>query len=325
MGVVSSYNTAFYLVSSHHGTFVCYRVAMGKNREFSLTEFLLDPRLSETPSEEHVKKWLEYKKKRSGIKDPDGTEDAHAFYSYLWGEEIRTYQLVNTKPFPIYVQGDWMCSVWTTLRLGLKLFDSQALEDADIALDDNGCPTRESCLQNGKLLKNFDRFTLLNDERVHAFIYNAYTRANLIIVPKGLNRNRGGIPTNDYWDKALERLLQPISVTTKGRSLMEYAEFFQRLLNHFGIDETDEAFKADPSKAPLFLRGWITEDRKPKWILGKDEEGIDMAKKWRDVSWKKLVESITEQEWWKLIQTMTYRIENRRKAMQDYLGSLNRQ
>lgn len=293
---------------------------MGKNREFSLTEFLLDPRLSDTPSEEHVKKWLEYKKKGSGIKDPDGTEDAHAFYSHLWGEEIRIYQLANTKPFPIYIQGDWICSVWTTLRLGLKLFDSQALEEAEITLSGHDrCPTIKSCLQNGKLMENFDRFTLLKDERVHAFIYNAYTRANLIIVPKGLNSKRGGTPTNDYWDKAMERLLQPISANTEYQSLMEYAELFQRLLNNFGIDENDEAFNADHSKAPLFLRDWISEDRKPEWILSENE---DASKRWQESSWNELVKSITDNEWWELVKTMTCRIENRREAMKNYLDSL---
>lgn len=274
---------------------------MGKKSEFSLTEFLLDKGLSEGGGEDHLKKWLEYKAGR-GPADPDNTPEAYSFYSYLWGEEIEQQQLVNTHPFPVYVQGDWMCSVWTTLRRGLKLVDSEALEESGITLGRDGYPTLRGCINNGKLLENFDRFTILKDEHVHRFIYNSYTRANLIIVPRGLNQKRGRAPTHDYWDEALERLLQQVCIATRYRTLREYAEFFQRLLGHLGIGINGEAFKAEPYKAPLFLQDWVTADWQPEMLPTK--------------------EPVAYEEWLNLVREMTCRIIRRRTAMQDYLDYL---
>lgn len=274
---------------------------MGKNREFSLTEFLLDPRLSETPSEEHVKKWLEYRKEVSGIQDPDGTPEAFEFYEYLWKTTDRTNKsasnrgTVHTNAGEVRIGGDWMCSVWTTLRLGLKILDSQTLEEAGIA---NGRPTNLSCLQNGKLLENFDRFTLLKEECVHAFIYNAYTRANLIIVPAGTDQDRGmnsdrgcSRRIEDYWDKTMECVLPP---EKPGGPLLKYAPDFKKLLDHFGIDG-------------LCLGDWIEKGNvmTPRPLPSKNPT--------------------TFEDWKKLVEAMTCRIKNRRETMKKYIETLNHQ
>ena len=107
--------------------------------QFSLTEFLLDDSLPEKGTEDHLKKWLEYKAGKG--KDPDGTCEAFCFYASLWGVKIKSHKLVNTKPSPVEVQGDWMCSVWTTLSRGLKLVDSEALRESGITLSRYGLPT----------------------------------------------------------------------------------------------------------------------------------------------------------------------------------------
>ena len=277
--------------------------------QFSLTEFLLDDSLPEKGTEDHLKKWLEYKAGKG--KDPDGTCEAFCFYASLWGVKIKSHKLVNTKPSPVEVQGDWMCSVWTTLSRGLKLVDSEALRESGITLSRYGLPTVNSCIKNGKLLENFDSFTIFKDQRVFDFIYNAYTRANLIIVPKGLNAARGNGPTYDYWDEALELLLQPTSDTTEDWSIRKHAESFQLLLEHFGISREDEVSKVEPSKAPLFFQDWIAGDGITEgWQVKKLLPNKDLTN-YKD--WK-------EEDWWKLVKEMTSRIVQRRETMQKYLA-----
>lgn len=264
--------------------------------EFSLTQFLLQSDLPERGTEDHLRKWLEYKAGK-GPRDPDSTETD--FYALLWGREIKTSLSVDTKPFPVVIQGDWMCSVWTTLRRGLGIAHQRELKNAGIDVDKNGCPTVGSCIKNNnrpenndKLLENLEMFTLLHHDVVYDFIYNAYTRANLMIVPKGLNTARGGHPTDDYWDEALKYLLEPLTVDAKYQPLREHAEFFQRLLGHFNI-------------SGLLLEDWINDDQEPIMLPGKKPG--------------------TEQEWLELVGSMNSRIESRRAQMEEYLSSLDKQ
>lgn len=279
---------------------------MNDGEKFCLTEFLLDPRLPNTPSEEHVKKWLEYKKEGSGIKDPDGTPETFEFYENLWKTIIRTNKAeynrgtAHTNAGEVCVSGDWMCSVWSTLRWGLKLFHPEELKETGLTRR-GGYPAKKSSLESGKLLENFEKFPILKDPSVCAFVYNAYTRANLIIVPAGMNGDRGrSRKIEDYWDKTMEFVLPPV---IPGAPLSEYSESFEKLLNHFGVDG-------------LFLQDWITED--PETTKHKPIPLSRTKDPTKHEGWGK-------DEWRALVVEMTRRIENRRKAMENRLASLQDQ
>lgn len=93
----------------------------------SLDQFLLDAELCGEPSPEHIKSWLEYKAGNS-IPDPDNSEESRHFYKSTWkdllselGMQIRPDRETFSGEPSKYVQGDWMCSVWTTMKTGLQI------------------------------------------------------------------------------------------------------------------------------------------------------------------------------------------------------------
>lgn len=237
---------------------------------YSLTEFLLYPTLSEQGTPEHIKKWLQY---RAGKLCSDPDEEEYSFYSYVWSDEIASKRWVPTRPTPTRVTGDWMCSVWTTLKKGIKIYDSEVVARHSIKLY-KGCEEQ--------LIEYFDEFSIFQDSVLWDFVYSAYTRANLIIVPRGMNRDRGykyyGV-TQDYWDKTMEALLSP---PTKDGALSEYRETFEQLLNHFG-------------REGLFLEEWIDEHRRPIMLPSTEPKSVE--------------------EWKILAQAMSNRISARREAM----------
>ena len=93
----------------------------------SIDTFLVAPEQSGKAGSEHVKEWLKYKAGQ-GVSDPDSSEEARNFYRATWGELLTTLNMeVRAEPTKFsrepckFVQGDWMCSVWTTMKSGLRI------------------------------------------------------------------------------------------------------------------------------------------------------------------------------------------------------------
>lgn len=264
------------------------------NGNFSLDEFLLVPGTIGYSRELadpvfYLQAWLGYKN-GGGVADPDGTE--WDFYRCLWpGIYARKKVIQLEGGLELCVTGDWMCSVATTFRKGLslfvrerdlvELFPKRARDGiggvktyTSILLDDIRKPEGEQCFRDFYLPADSERSYL--DE----FIWNAYTRANLIIVPKGLNQARGINPViKDYWDLTLEHLfLSPLECG----ELYEYREFFQRLFKEYGRER-------------LFLKQWLNADLTVRMLPRKDPE--------------------TFAEWQELVREITARIIDRRQEM----------
>ena len=266
------------------------------NNFFDLNCFLLDPELSEEASEKHVRTWLEYKK-GGGVEDPDSSDGARYFYKELWGERlgITVRECRNTfsrKPSK-YVQGDWMCSVWTTLKYALQEAYGENkngdlwFQNPDIEKTFNGKSATNRTY--GAILKHFDEFSELFEENtVQEFIRSAYTSANLIIVPDGFNTARSNRGTDDYWDLTLKKYYQDKAPLKSRSGGYDVAKPFRELLK-----------KNQEQGDPLCLSPWIDEQGNPILLPHSPKEN--------------------KANWRSGMAEMTSRIKCRRELMKQYM------
>lgn len=276
------------------------------NDFFDLDCFLLDPKLSEEPSEEHVRTWLEYKA-GGGVEDPDSSDGARYFYKELWGERlgitVRECRNTFSRRPSKYVQGDWMCSVWTTLKYALQEAYGENkngdlwFQNPDIEKTFNGKSATNRTY--GAILKHFDEFREVFEEKtVQEFIRSAYTSANLIIVPDGFNVKRNNRATEDYWDLTLKKYYQDKeSLFYKPRNddgKYDVAMPFRKLLKK-NQEEGDS----------LCLSPWIDEQGNPILLPHSPNDDKDNKDNWRD-----------------LMAEMTRRIKCRREQMAQYIAQL---
>ena len=276
------------------------------NDFFDLDCFLLDPKLSEEPSEEHVRTWLEYKA-GGGVEDPDSSDGARYFYKELWGERlgitVRECRNTFSRRPSKYVQGDWMCSVWTTLKYALQEAYGENkngdlwFQNPDIEKTFNGKSATNRTY--GAILKHFDEFREVFEEKtVQEFIRSAYTSANLIIVPDGFNVKRNNRATEDYWDLTLKKYYQDKeSLFYKPRNddgKYDVAMPFRKLLKK-NQEEGDS----------LCLSPWIAEQGNPNLLPHSPNDDKDNKDNWRD-----------------LMAEMTRRIKCRREQMAQYIAQL---
>lgn len=186
-----------------------------------------------------------------------------------------------------------MCSVATTFRKGLIRFvEKNELENlfpegsddgvgglntyVPILLCDIACP-------NSK--KQFQEFW--GDPVLQNFIRSAYTLANLIIVPDGFNKARYP-STEDYWDKTLKLYFKNQESLQRETKKEDCKTLFHDLV---------KASRANGSDS-LFLDEWLYKDNNPIPLLDKE-----------------LDKPYTPDDWRKLMQEMTDRIDNRRGRM----------
>lgn len=277
---------------------------------FDLKCFLLNPTLSEEPSEKYVHTWLEYRA-GGGVEDPDSSDGARYFYKELWGERlgitVRECRNTFSRRPSKYVQGDWMCSVATTFGKGLSLFVNGDEELKKRYLENVKPENRNGRLHDGVgghrtyvpiLLKDMEEepaeqnFRMFwEDEVLQNFIRSAYTSANLIIVPDGFNVARythGENGTEDYWDLTLKKYYQDKeSLFYKPRNddgKYDVATPFRKLLK-----------KNQEEGDPLCLNEWLDQENKPKMLPNKNPASME---EWRD-----------------LMREMTRRIDRRRDQM----------
>lgn len=278
---------------------------MRYEEKFSLTEFLFAKPEEQTMlsgqgstehegSPEHIKAWLKYRLGQRG-RDRDGTKEAFDFYEQIWQTEY--HKNCRGSVAGVRIGGDWMCSPWTTLKKGLQLKDGDVYAQLQKKLEaETDRKARKLSWDEQKKLTaqflkdHFEEFTTFDEPFVWEFMYNALTRANLIIVPAGMNRARGGGKIEDYWDNTMDCVLPPVK---PGGPLSKYAPDFQKLLDRFGIDG-------------LCLGDWIKKDSmKPIPLPCK--------------------EPTSPEKWQELVEAMTCRIKSRRKAMKNRLASLQDQ
>lgn len=282
---------------------------MRYEEKFSLTEFLfarpeeqamLSDSDSGSGSPEHIRAWLEYRLGLRGY-DRDGTKEAFEFYEQIWQTEY--HKNGRGSVAGVRIGGDWMCSPWTTLKKGLKLIDGGVYAQFEKELEAekrskarglSWDETRKLTAQF--LLAHFEQCATFDKPFVWNFVYNALTRANLIIVPAGMNRARGGGKIQDYWDRTMGYVLPPAPVKPSD-PLSKYAPDFQKLLDHFGIDG-------------LCLGDWIEKD--------------PMTNAMKPIPLQHQKPTMPEQ-WQELVEDMTRRIKSRRKAMERRLASLQDQ
>ena len=277
-----------------------------------LNSFLLKPDLPPKAGVEHVQAWLEYKAKKlmdngKKVTDPDCSDAAREFYTIMWddfledtGFELRPEPRVFSKNPEQYVQGDWMCSVWTTLKRGLELSYEKNNHGEKLweqepymsSLDEKSVTERTYA----EILNHFKEFSdVFGDATLQNFIRSAYTFANLIIVPDGFNVARSR-PTDDYWDKTLEEYFinqEALQCETKKEDC--------KTLFH-------DLVKASRDKCcdRLFLDEWFYNDKKSIKMLPN----------------KKLTKLDWPDGWHALMQEMTDRIDNRRVQMQVRINEL---
>lgn len=280
------------------------------NDFFDLDCFLLKPELSEEASSEHVRTWLEYKA-GGGVDDPDSSDGARYFYKELWGERlgitVRECRNKFSRRPSKYVQGDWMCSVWTTLKYALQQTYKEnengyvwfQKPDIEKTFTKNGDATKKTF---DAILKHFDEFgKVLKDKTVQEFIRAAYTPANLIIVPDGFNAKRNNRATEDYWDLTLKKYCQDKeSLFYKPRNdegKYDVAMPFRKLLK-----------KNQEQGDPLCLSPWIDEQGNPILLPHPPKEDKDNKD--------------DKGRWSELMAEMTRRINRRRELMAQYREQL---
>lgn len=278
------------------------------NDFFDLDCFLLDPKLSEEPSEEHVRTWLEYKA-GGGVEDPDSSDGARYFYKELWGERlgitVRECRNTFSRRPSKYVQGDWMCSVWTTLKYALQeVYGKNKNGDKwwqKPDIEDNFAGSSATKKTFDAILKHFDEFREVFEEKtVQKFIRSAYTSANLIIVPDRFNVKRNNRATEDYWDLTLKKYYQDKeSLFYKPRNddgKYDVATPFRKLLK-----------KNQEQGDPLCLLPWIDEQGNPNLLPHSPNDDKDNKGNWRE-----------------LMAEMTRRINCRRELMAQYIEQLQK-
>lgn len=283
-----------------------------------LNRFLLKPDLSGKAGADHVKAWLEYKDKSledddgKKVTDPDSSDAAREFYGIMWDDFLKNTgfrlrpKVVSPDEDPEkYVQGDWMCSVATTLGKGLVLYVKKHPE-SKIKGQRNGVGGYETyapaLLEDIKKETNQQQYSeIWGDPCLQDFIRSAYTFANLIIVPDGFNFSRN-CTTKDYWDKTLEKYFnnqESLQCETKKEDeiiIYDRGKQFHDLVKASRDNGGDE----------LFLDEWFHNDKKSIKMLPN----------------KKLTKLDWPDGWHALMQEMTDRIDNRRVQMQVRINEL---
>ena len=233
------------------------------------------------------------------VTDPDCSDAAREFYTIMWRDflndtdfKFRKEPRVFSKNPEQYVQGDWMCSVATTFGKGLIRFvKGKPLENLfpkgkkgiDVELK-TYVPILLCDIACPYSTKQFQEFW--GDPVLQNFIRSAYTLANLIIVPDGFNPARSR-PTQDYWDRTLKKYYkkeEPLKYKGKDVSTP-----FHKLVEKSRANGGDE----------LFLDEWLDKDNNPIPLLDKELNTPNKPDDWR-----------------KLMEEMTRRIDNRRVQMQ---------
>lgn len=272
------------------------------NDFFDLNCFLLDPKLPKEASKDHVLTWLEYKAGK-GVDDPDSSDGARYFYKELWGERlgitVRECRNTFSRRPSKYVQGDWMCSVWWTLKYALQQTYGENengyvwFQKPDIEDTFSGYKATKKTYDG--ILKHSEEFSeVFEDKTVQEFIRAAYTSANLIIVPDGFNVARGR-DTRDYWDLTLKKYYEdedPLDHTLPnddGR--YDVAAPFRKLLK-----------KNQEEGDPLCLSPWIDEQGNPILLPHSPNDDKD--------------------NWRELMAEMTRRIKCRCELMAQYIAQL---
>lgn len=274
-----------------------------------LNSFLLKPDLRDEAGDKYVQAWLEYKAGYYCGGDPDSSCEARDFYRIMWGEFLNdTGFELRPKPRGFsgvpekYVQGDWMCSVATTLGKGLVLYVKKHPE-SKIKGPRNGVGGYETyapaLLEDIKKETNQQQYSeIWGDPVLQNFIRSAYTFANLIVVPDGFNSSRSHQPTNDYWDETLLLYFKEFDFECP----LQYRQFdvgtpFHKLVKASRDNGGDE----------LFLDEWFKDDKKSIKMLPK--KNLTKLDDWPD-------------DWHALMQKMTERIDNRRVQMQVRINEL---
>lgn len=273
------------------------------NDFFDLDCFLLNPELPKEVSSDHVRTWLEYRA-GGGVEDPDASADARDFYQKIWkdlleesGLSLRPEANSFCENPDQYVQGDWMCSVWTTLKYALQQTYGKDQDEyvwwqkpnieKTFAKDDSA--TEDTF---AGILKHFDEFSEVFEENtVQEFIRSAYTSANLIIVPDGFNTARSNRGTDDYWDLTLKKYYQDKAPLKSRSGGYDVAKPFRELLK-----------KNQEQGDPLCLSPWIDEQGDPILLPHSPKEN--------------------KANWRSGMAEMTRRIDLRRELMAQYIKQL---
>lgn len=169
-----------------------------------------------------VKNWLRYRLR--GGYDCDASPLALAAYAKLWPNlEYRD----DTKDPADKVQGDTMCSFWTTYKQAIKLWGKETPEGAR-TLQKYGLTKEWGLGRLSLLLENFDEFEGINKQAaISEFAYRTHTIGNMIVVPDGMNVARARIG-NDYWDITLEKFY----ANPDGTADPELSSAFQHMLDN---------------------------------------------------------------------------------------------
>ena len=246
------------------------------------------------------------------LKDPDCSDAACCFYIIMWGDFLKN---TGFRPRPKlvchaekpkvkcpsevpkkYVQGDWMCSVWTTLKRGLELTyenknAGKKLWEQEPYMSSLSSTKGVTKRTYAEILNHFEDFReVLENATLQEFIKSAYTFANLIIVPDGFNVARSR-PTDDYWDETLKRYFnnrKPLKRKPKNGDEIDFGTPFRKLVE-----------KSRNGSDSLFLDEWLDKDNKSIPLPNKEPTTLD--------------------EWHDLVREMTRRIDNRREQMRDEL------
>lgn len=169
-----------------------------------------------------VKNWLRYRLR--GGYDCDASPLALAAYAKLWPN--LEYRRAIKDPAD-KVQGDTMCSFWTTYKQAIKLWGKETSEGAR-TLQKYGLTGNWGAGRTDLLLENFTDFKEINEEAaIREFAYRTHTIGNMIVVPNGMNVARARIG-NDYWDITLEKFY----ANPDGTADPELITAFQYMLNN---------------------------------------------------------------------------------------------
>ena len=279
---------------------------MGKHLDEFLTEFLASWYNEESAfenfdqkdqgSHDYVRAYLRYKKDETGTpRDFDNTPDAFTYYKALCcdldADDKALNLRINNDEFYIPLQGDWMCSVGWMARFGLiyvyeddnkKLLEKfgECKKGTGKARFSINNKEHLDFLLKGDNFKNFDTF---NNPKFQKFVRAAYTRANLIFVPNGVNTRRHSY---DFWDIALAKLLG------KTDGLEAYRKCFQSMLKKY-------------YKEGLFLEEWLTEQRELLMLPGHKNMEVSRIE--------------CQEDWEKVLTEMTARIITRRDKIKAFL------
>ncbi|MDO5671531.1 MAG: hypothetical protein Q4G30_01560 [Actinomycetaceae bacterium] len=285
-----------------------------KEVKWDLEEFLIAPGDKEfqgAASKEHVKAWLAYKAGTltcecgNTVDDPDNTEQAHDFYKGVFPglnltKARNDRRWVSTTSDYGDVQGDWMCSVWTTYRWGLEWLCGKQWknlkDDLEKEYPDKRYAPEDFC---GEILTRCDLFSKLHKNKLlQEFIREACTLANFVIVPDGMNRNRN-FQTFDRWDVTLDLFWKQkdkkVSISGRNTSL-DGADLSRR-------------FRALVDSGCLFQTAWLRQQGRVTHPLFGDSCGVASKPK-------------NEEQWFTLVKEMTRRIRCRRKAMECFLAGV---